>query len=56
MQSGSIVEGVGPGQLKDKMGNDFYAVLFLALLSVLAVVLIMGHNSKAEYGASPRPA
>jgi ACS family tartrate transporter-like MFS transporter len=58
---GNLGGYIGPtifGVLKDKMGNDFYAVLFLALLSVLAVmlVLIMGHDSKAEYGASPRAA
>lgn len=56
---GNLGGYIGPtifGTLKDRMGNDFYAVLFLALLSVLAIVLvlIMGHNSNAEYGASPR--
>ena len=54
---GNLGGYIGPtifGVLKDKMGNDFYAVLFLALLSVLAMalVLILGHDNKAEHGAT----
>lgn len=53
---GNLGGYIGPtifGVLKDKMGNAFYAVLFLALLSVLAMVLVMilGHDNKAEHGA-----
>ncbi|MDE2606939.1 MAG: MFS transporter [Burkholderiales bacterium] len=42
------------GTLKDKMGNDFYAVLFLALLAVVAIVLVLaiGHDKRAEQGAA----
>jgi len=55
---GNLGGYIGPtifGVLKDKMGNDFYAVLFLALLSVLAfaLVLIIGHDKRAELGAAP---
>jgi len=58
---GNLGGYIGPtifGMLKDKTGNDFYAVLFLALLSVLAVVLlqIIGHDNKAEHGAVPQSA
>lgn len=58
---GNLGGYIGPtifGMLKDKTGNDFYAVLFLALLSVLAVVLlqIIGHDNKAEHGAVPQRA
>jgi D-galactonate transporter len=54
---GNLGGYIGPtifGVLKDRMGNDFYAVLFLALLSVvgLALVLIVGHDKRAEHGAS----
>jgi len=54
---GNLGGYIGPtifGVLKDKMGNDFYAVLFLALLSVLAMalVLILGHDNRAEHGAA----
>jgi ACS family tartrate transporter-like MFS transporter len=54
---GNLGGYIGPtifGLLKDKMGNDFYAVLFLALLSVLAfaLVLLIGHDSRAEYGTT----
>jgi ACS family tartrate transporter-like MFS transporter len=37
------------------MGNDFHAVLFLALLSVLAfaLVLVVRHDKRAEQGAAP---
>lgn len=62
---GNLGGYIGPtifGVLKDRMGNDFYAVLFLALLSVLAVILVLvvGHDPKAEHGTavgtSPRAA
>ena len=51
---GNLGGYIGPtlfGMLRDAMGNDIYAVLFLALLSVLAVVLILilGHNKQAEH-------
>ena len=54
---GNLGGYIGPkifGELKDRMGNDFYAVLFLALLAVLAVLLlwVLGHDKRAEYGAS----
>lgn len=50
---GNLGGYIGPtifGVLKDKMGNDLYAVMFLALLSALAfvLVLIIGHDKKAE--------
>ncbi|WP_345944626.1 MFS transporter [Variovorax sp. dw_954] len=53
---GNLGGYIGPtifGMLKDKMGNDFYAVLFLALLSVVAfaLVLVIGHDKRAELGA-----
>jgi MFS family permease len=55
---GNLGGYVGPtifGILKDKMGNDVYAVSFLALLSVLAFVLVLliGHDKRAELGAEP---
>ncbi|MDM0112776.1 MFS transporter [Variovorax sp. J22R133] len=55
---GNLGGYVGPtifGILKDKMGNDVYAVMFLALLSVLAfvLVLIVGHDKRAELAAQP---
>ncbi|MGJ7509102.1 MFS transporter [Variovorax sp. GT1P44] len=55
---GNLGGYIGPtifGVLKDRMGNDFYAVLFLALLSVLAfaLVLLVGHDKRAEQGAEP---
>ena len=54
---GNLGGYIGPtifGVLKDKMGGDFYGVLFLGLLSVLALVLvlILGHNNQAEHGTS----
>jgi ACS family tartrate transporter-like MFS transporter len=54
---GNLGGYVGPtifGALKDRMGNDVYAVLFLALLSVLAIVLVLlvGHDRRAEQGAA----
>ncbi|MBB3181192.1 MFS transporter [Variovorax sp. Sphag1AA] len=50
---GNLGGYIGPtifGLLKDKMGNDFYAVLFLALLAVVAfiLVLLIGHDPRAE--------
>lgn len=50
---GNLGGYIGPtifGVLKDRMGNDFYAVLFLALLSVVAFVLVLaiGHDKRAE--------
>lgn len=50
---GNLGGYVGPtifGALRDRMGNDVYAVLFLALLSVLAIVLVLlvGHDRRAE--------
>jgi MFS family permease len=41
------------GMLKDKMGNDIYAVMFLALLAVVAFVLVLlvGHDPRGEQGA-----
>jgi ACS family tartrate transporter-like MFS transporter len=55
---GNLGGYIGPtifGILKDRMGNDIYAVLFLALLSVaaFALVLLVGHDAKAEHGAAP---
>jgi ACS family tartrate transporter-like MFS transporter len=57
---GNLGGYIGPkifGELKDRMGNDFYAVMFLALLSVVAaaLIMIMGHDSKAEHGAAAVP-
>ena len=54
---GNLGGYIGPtifGVLKDKMGSDFYGVLFLGLLSVLAMVLVLiiGHDNKAEHGAA----
>ncbi|MEJ8813342.1 MFS transporter [Variovorax ureilyticus] len=53
---GNLGGYIGPtifGVLKDRMGNDFYAVLFLAALSVVAIglVLVVGHDKRAELGA-----
>jgi nitrate/nitrite transporter NarK len=52
---GNLGGYIGPtifGILKDQTGNNFYAVLFLALLSVLAVVLVLalGPDNRAEHG------
>jgi D-galactonate transporter len=57
---GNLGGYIGPtifGILKDKTGNDIYAVLFLAALSVVAFILllIIGHDSKAEYASTPAP-
>ena len=37
------------------MGNDIYAVIFLALLSAVAcvLVLIIGHDARSEQAAAP---
>ena len=50
---GNLGGYIGPtifGSLRDKMGNDVYAVMFLALLAVVAfvLVLVMGHDTRAE--------
>jgi len=50
---GNLGGYIGPtifGSLKDKMGNDVYAVMFLASLAVVAflLVLFMRHDSRAE--------
>jgi nitrate/nitrite transporter NarK len=50
---GNLGGYIGPtifGALKDRMGNDVYAVVFLALLSVVAfaLVLIIGHDARTE--------
>jgi nitrate/nitrite transporter NarK len=54
---GNLGGYIGPtifGSLKDRTGNDFLAVLFLALLAVvgLLLVLVVGHDRRAEHGAS----
>ncbi|MBS0339597.1 MAG: MFS transporter [Proteobacteria bacterium] len=54
---GNLGGYIGPtifGMLRDRMGNDFYAVLFLALLSAVAfvLVLVIGHDKRAEHGAA----
>lgn len=54
---GNLGGYIGPtifGMLRDRMGNDFYAVLFLALLSAVAFVLVLliGHDKRAEHGAT----
>lgn len=50
---GNLGGYIGPtifGALKDRMGNDVYAVSFLALLAVVAFVLVlfMKHDARAE--------
>jgi MFS family permease len=55
---GNLGGYIGPtifGALKDRMGNDIYAVIFLALLSVVAfvLVLIIGHDSRTEQAVAP---
>lgn len=54
---GNLGGYIGPtifGMLRDRMGNDIYAVIFLALLSVLAfvLVLVVGHDPRGEQGAA----
>lgn len=51
---GNLGGYIGPtifGSLKTSTGNDLYAVMFLALLAAVGfiLVLIIGHDSKAEY-------
>ena len=55
---GNLGGYIGPtifGALKDRMGNDIYAVIFLALLSVVAfvLVLIIGHDARTEQAVAP---
>ncbi|MDB5847964.1 MAG: transporter [Rhodoferax sp.] len=50
---GNLGGYIGPtifGTLRDKMGNDIYAVMFLACLSLLAfvLVLVIGHDKRSE--------
>jgi MFS family permease len=58
---GNLGGYIGPtifGTLKDRTGNDFLAVLFLALLAVvgLLLVLLVGHDKRAEHGVAPEAA
>jgi MFS family permease len=58
---GNLGGYIGPtifGTLKDRTGNDFLPVLFLALLAVvgLVLVLLVGHDKRAEHGAVPEAA
>jgi D-galactonate transporter len=53
---GNLGGYIGPtifGVLKDKMGNDIYAVMFLAALAVVAFVLVLlvGHDPRGEQRA-----
>jgi ACS family tartrate transporter-like MFS transporter len=55
---GNLGGYIGPtifGTLKDRTGNDFYAVLFLAALSAVGFVLVLwvGHDKRAELDSSP---
>ena len=55
---GNLGGYIGPtifGTLKDRMGNDIYAVIFLALLAAVAfvLVLIIGHDARTEQAAAP---
>lgn len=55
---GNLGGYIGPtifGMLRDRAGNDFYAVLFLAALALLGVVLVLlvGHDKRAEQAAHP---
>jgi MFS family permease len=52
---GNLGGYIGPsifGTLKDRTGTDFYPVLFLALLAVVAIALVVavGHDKRAEQG------
>jgi MFS family permease len=54
---GNLGGYIGPtifGTLKDKTGSDFSGVLFLAALAVvgLVLVLLVGHDKRAEHGAA----
>jgi MFS family permease len=58
---GNLGGYIGPaifGALKDRMGNDVYAVMFLALLAVVAfaLVLVVGHDPRGEQAAESPPA
>ena len=53
---GNLGGYIGPtvfGMLRDRMGNDIYAVMFLALLAVVGIVLVLvvGHDARAEQAA-----
>ena len=55
---GNLGGYIGPtifGVLRDRMGNDIYAVMFLALLPVVAIALVLwvGHDARAEQAAAP---
>ena len=55
---GNLGGYIGPtifGLLKDKMGNDIYAVMFLASLSIIAsaLIMLMGHDARGEQGPIP---
>ena len=55
---GNLGGYIGPtifGLLKDKMGNDIYAVMFLALLSLVAsaLIMLMGHDARGEQRPVP---
>ncbi|MFT4267411.1 MAG: MFS transporter [Xenophilus sp.] len=55
---GNLGGYIGPtvfGMLRDRMGNDIYAVMFLALLAVVAfvLVLVVGHDARGEQAAEP---
>ena len=54
---GNLGGYLGPtifGSLRDRMGNDIYAVMFLASLSAVAVVLVLviGHDARTERAAA----
>ena len=54
---GNLGGYIGPtifGSLRDRMGNDIYAVMFLASLSAVAVVLVLviGHDARTERAAA----
>jgi nitrate/nitrite transporter NarK len=56
---GSLGGYIGPtifGALKDGMGNDIYAAIFLAMLSAVAcgLVLIIWHDARTEQAAPGR--
>ncbi|MDQ7971555.1 MAG: MFS transporter [Rhodocyclaceae bacterium] len=55
---GNLGGYIGPtlfGLLRDRMGNDIYAVMFLASLSVLGFVLVLlvGHDPRGEQAGEP---
>ena len=54
---GNLGGYIGPtifGSLRDRMGNDIYAVMFLASLSAVAIVLVLiiGHDARTERAAA----